>query len=214
MKKEYPLFGRERICASLMDRGVCGKTLNIGAGEVLWIENSIFAGNRDFISSDISEENLGIHNIARTKKIVNAENIPFKNEELAQVIILDVLEHIKKDDLAIKEISRSLKRNGLLVICVPNDTILSYLNPVRYVQHERHYSIERITSLLKRNGFKIEKVFAGGGIFELMNLYTHFLIKYTTGRIINPSFFNKLRDWEYRKHNKLGNEIAIKAVKI
>jgi len=214
MKEKNQLFGRERICASFMNNKIREKTLNIGAGEVLWIENGIFLGDKEFISSDITKENLGEHNLAKTKMIINAEKMPFADGEISQVIILDVLEHIKKDEVAVKEISRVMKSRGFLVVCVPNDTVLSYLNPVRYVQHERHYSIKRITSLLERNRFKIEKLFAGGGIFELINLYTHFLIKYTTGKIINPSFFNKLRDKEYKKHNPSGNEIAIRAIKI
>src|SRR3989344_25242 len=174
MKEKNQLFGRERICASFMNNKIREKTLNIGAGEVLWIENGIFLGDKEFISSDITKENLGEHNLAKTKMIIKAEKIPFDDGEISQVIILDVLEHIKNDEVAVKEISRIIRPGGSLVVCVPNDTVLSYLNPVRYVQHERHYSIERITSLLERNRFKIEKLFAGGGIFELINLYTHF----------------------------------------
>lgn len=212
MKQE--LFGRERICSSFIETSIKGKTLNIGAGEVLWIENGIFLNNPNFISSDIDKENLGEKNLAKNKILVDATKIPFNDGELSQVIMLDVLEHIKEDGLALKEVSRVLKKGGIFIICVPADTILSYLNPVRYIQHERHYTIKKITSLLKKHNFKIEKVFAGGGIFELLNLYTHFLIKYTTGKIINPKFFNKLRDTEYKKHKLSGNEIAVRAVKL
>ena len=207
------LYGRERICASFMDTKEKGKTLNIGAGEVLWIENFLFKNNSNIISSDIDEKNLGKHNTAKIKKIINAESINIKSNTISQVIILDVLEHLKQDAQAVKEISRILKKSGKLIVCVPNDTLLSYLNPVRYVQHERHYSISHIKNLLKNNGFKIKKLHAGGSIFELLNLYTHFLIKYTTGKIINPRFFNNLRDKEYRKHHPNGNEIAILAIK-
>ncbi len=210
---KYDLFGRERICASFIETKIKGKTLNIGAGEVLWIENFLFLGNKNFISSDIDEKNLGEKNSAKNKLILDATKIPFRNGELSQTILLDVLEHIKDHEIVLKEINRVLEKGGKFIICVPNDTMLSYLNPVRYVQHERHYSIKDISNLLRKNGFKIEKIFSGGGIFELLNLYIHFLIKYTTGRIINPKLFNKLRDMEYKFHKDNGNEIAIKAVK-
>ncbi len=206
------LFGRERICASFMDSRIAGKTLNIGAGEVLWIENQVFLNNPNLMSSDIDSKNLGPQNKAKEKIVVDATKIPLTNGYLSQLIILDVLEHIKDHEKAVKEIARVLKKKGRLVVCVPNDTLLSYLNPVRYVQHERHYKIEDITNLLKDNGFKIEKVFAGGGIFELLALYLHFLVKYTTGKKIN--FLNKLRDLEYRKHKNSGNEIAVLATKL
>lgn len=212
MEKKDKLFGRERICASFMNNKIAGKTLNIGAGEVLWIENQVFKNNPDLISSDIEKKNLGLENKAKHKMVVDATSINLPDNYLSQLIILDVLEHIKDHEKAVKEIARVLKKNGRLIVCVPNDTLLSYLNPVRYVQHERHYSVEDITNLLKKNGFKIEKVFAGGGIFELLALYIHFIVKYTTGKKIN--FLNKLRDLEYRDHKNSGNEIAILAKKI
>ncbi len=210
-KQKY--FGRERICADFIDKSHKLKTLNIGAGEVRWIENDLFLNNPNFISSDIDKKNLGAKNKAKNKKVINATNISFENEELDQVIILDVLEHIKDDKKVLREIYRVLKPNGLLVISVPNDTFLSYLNPIRYVQHERHYTIKHITKLLKDNGFKIEKLFSGGRLLELIDLYVHLIIKYSTGKIINLKIFNKLRDKEYRHHKKDGNEIVIKAVK-
>jgi len=213
MSRKY--YGRERVCASLIDKRIKGKTLNIGAGQMQWIENDLFPGNPNFISSDLNKNNLGSNNLAKNKIMLDAEKkMSFKKGELSQVIILDVLEHLKNHEFTLSEISRVLKKNGKIVICVPNDTLLSYLNPIRYAQHERHYTIKEIVNLLKKNGFKINRVFAGGGIFELIHLYLHLIIKYTTGRLIEPAFLNKLRDKEYGSHWKNGNEIAIKAIKI
>lgn len=205
-------YGRERVCASFISKK--GKILNIGAGQIRWIENDLLLGNKNLYSSDIEKRNLGKDNLAKNKLIINAEDIPFKKGFFSQLIILDVLEHIKNDKLAIKEINRVLKKGGKLIISVPNDNFLSYFNPVRYVQHERHYTIDQITRMLVNNGFKIENLFAGGSIFELFAFYMHLFIKYTTGRLVNLSIFNKLRDKEYAKHNKNGNEIIIKAKKI
>ncbi len=213
LKESLKLYGRERICASFIDSGIKGKTLNIGAGEVLWIENGIFLNNKKLVSSDLNARNLSQKNKAYNKIVADATSLPFKDNYFSQVIILDVLEHIKEHEKALSELNRVLKKSGKLIICVPNDTLLSYLNPVRYVQHERHYSLSLITSIIKKHGFEIKKIFAGGGIFELLNLYTHFLIKYTTGRIINPRFFNTFRDSEYKRHNPSGNEIALLAIK-
>ncbi|MBI2629026.1 class I SAM-dependent methyltransferase [Candidatus Pacearchaeota archaeon] len=206
-------FGRERICAEFIDKNPKLKTLNIGAGEILWIENSLLRGYNGLVSSDIDKKNIGYKNTAKNKVIFDARNIPFKNNEFDQVIILDVLEHIKDHKGVLNEIYRILKKNGRLVISVPNDTWLSFLNPIRYAQHERHYSISMISNILKSNEFKIEKLFSGGKLWELMDLYTHLLIKYLTGRIINLKVFNNLRDKEYSKHHQNGNEIIILARK-
>lgn len=211
MKKKY--FGRERICLSIIDTNSNGKILNLGAGEVKWLENDIFLNNKNFISSDIDKKNLDEKNKSLRKLVIDATKIPFKSEELVEVIILDVLEHIKDHERVLEEIYRVLKKSGILIISVPNDTLLSYLNPIRYAQHERHYKIKDLINLLESRGFKIESVFAGGRIWELIDLYTHLIIKYSTGKIVNLNIFNKLRDKEYFYHRKNGNEIIIKAVK-
>ncbi|MEK6894035.1 MAG: class I SAM-dependent methyltransferase [Nanoarchaeota archaeon] len=206
------LYGRERVCSSIIDTKIKGKTLNIGAGEMQWIENQLFLNNKDFISSDLDKKNLGTSNKSINKVQCDATKLPFKNNYFSQIIILDVLEHIKDHEKALEEINRVLKKGGRLAICVPNDTTLSYFNPVRYVQHERHYTIDKITSFLKKKGFGVRNIFAGGGIFELVALYLHFFTKYILGRKIE--FFNNLRDKEYIKHKKNGNEIAILATKL
>ncbi len=211
IKYNPKLYGRERICASMIDTHIIGKTLNIGAGEMQWIENMLFLNNPNFISSDLDNNNLGKNNKAINKVTCDATKLPFKDRYFSQIIILDVLEHIKDDNKAVKEISRVLKKDGRLVVCVPNDTLLSYLNPVRYVQHERHYTIKDITNILEKKSFTIKRVFAGGGVIELMALYLHFFVKYICGKRIE--FFNNLRDKEYSKHNERGNEIAILAIK-
>ena len=210
----YNLFGRERICGEFIGKNPELKTLNIGAGEILWIENYLLKNYAGLVSSDIDKKNLGSKNLAKNKVLLDATNIPFKDNQFDQVIILDVLEHIKNHEKTLNEIKRVLKKHGKLIISVPNDTLLSFFNPIRYAQHERHYTISQITFLLKKNGFKIEKLFSGGRIWELIDLYTHLIIKYSTGKIINLSAFNILRDKEYKKHSNNGNEIIILAKKI
>ncbi len=206
-------FGKERICREYIDKNIKGKTLNIGAGEVLWIENELFLNNPKFISSDIEEKNLRSKNFALNKIEIDAVKIPFKDGEISQIIILDVLEHIKHDLKVVEEMNRILKKGCAIVICVPSENFCNIFNPIKYLQHKRHYSIENITSLLTKNGFKIEKIFCGGGFFELLDLYIHLIIKHTTGKLAWFNFLKKLKDWEYRKHNENGNEIIIRAIK-
>lgn len=212
MEIKPKLYGRERVCASIIDTKLKGKTLNIGAGEMQWIENILFVKNKDFFSSDLEQKNLGKENKALNKVRADATKLPFKDGYFSQVIILDVLEHIKDHHKALEEINRVLKKGGRLAICVPNDTPLSYLNPVRYVQHERHYTIEGIVSLLKKKGFRIKSIFAGGRIFELASLYVHFFAKYIL-RIKTSPFLEIIDKKEYSRHRSNGNEIAILAIK-
>lgn len=190
-----------------------GTTLNIGAGQMQWIENDLFLGNPSFISSDIDKENLGPQNLAAKKMSFDATDIPLKSNSVSQVIILDVLEHIKEDEKAISEIYRILKKGGRLIVCVPNDTFLSFFNPIRYLQHERHYTLQLISERLSRVGFTIRDSFSGGKVFELLDLYVHLFLKYTLRRMVKLPLLERLRDKEYSSHDPQGNEIIVVAEK-
>ncbi|MDP2672025.1 MAG: class I SAM-dependent methyltransferase [Candidatus Daviesbacteria bacterium] len=66
-------------------------------------------------------------------------DIPFPNEQFSTVISVDVLEHIKNDDKAIKEIFRVLQDGGLLILHVPNKNQRHILfeKPVEHKDHVR-----------------------------------------------------------------------------
>lgn len=48
------------------------------------------------------------------------EYLPFRSEEFTAVLSNEVIEHVEDDRLAIKEISRSLKTDGVLILFCPN----------------------------------------------------------------------------------------------
>ena len=71
------------------------------------------------------------------------------------VTILDVIEHIKNDSLAIKNITKSLKINGILILSTPAFTFLwSYWDKV--AGHYRRYDSKTLGKLIKDSGLKIE----------------------------------------------------------
>ena len=72
--------------------------------------------------------------------------MPYREETFDFVSALDVLEHIKDDNLAVSEISRILKRNGIAIIVVPH--IMRYYNRQdKLIGHYRRYEFEHIVSL-------------------------------------------------------------------
>lgn len=85
---------------------------------------------------DISEDSL---NEARTESekrnmpvkptfvTGSAYELPFTNETFDVVVISDVLEHLHDLQLTVKEISRVLKPNGILVFDTISRTLYSYL---------------------------------------------------------------------------------------
>lgn len=58
----------------------------------------------------------------------NLYEIPFTNNSLDGIVLREVIEHIKKPELAMKEIKRTLKNGGLLILTTPN-----YSSPLLFI---------------------------------------------------------------------------------
>lgn len=90
--------------------------------------------------------------------------LPYRNKSFDFVSALDVLEHIKDDELAISEISRIIKKNGIVVITVPH-RMKYYTNQDQLIGHYRRYEIEQIISLFEKHNLKNLKIFGVYGKF-------------------------------------------------
>lgn len=98
----------------------------------------------------------------------DAKKLPFKNEVFDAVVSFDVVEHIDKDNLFIREACRVCKKNGLFFLGTPNRNRLSnllrkiigrqFVYPLKLGKdciHLREYDINNLTTLIIDSGFKI-----------------------------------------------------------
>jgi len=85
-------------------------------------------------------------------------NIPDKviNTKYDIIVMLDVLEHIKEDELALKKLTSLLKKNGIIILTVPAYKWL-YSNHDIILHHYRRYSKKEIINKTKHL-FNIEKI--------------------------------------------------------
>jgi 2-polyprenyl-3-methyl-5-hydroxy-6-metoxy-1,4-benzoquinol methylase len=83
------------------------------------------------------------------------EEAGFKEHSLPGVGLFDVLEHIEKDDVFLKNIRRLLVDNGRLYITVPTYTML-WSAADDDAGHYRRYTIQSLDETLKHAGFQIE----------------------------------------------------------
>ena len=93
--------------------------------------------------------------------------LPYREESFDFVSVLDVLEHIKDDELAVSEISRILKKNGLVIITVPH-RMKYYTNQDRIIGHYRRYEIDQIISLFNKFNLRNLKTFGVYGRLMLI----------------------------------------------
>ena len=123
-------------------------------------------------------------------KIGSVYDIPFKGKSFDVVHMSEIIEHVLDTDKALSEVHRVLKENGRLIITTPNcasfrDRILVLTGHLQgYMQHTEHvrfFNKERLVRHLKKNKFKVEKVFGSG-----------FSIPYFPGKAITFFFLDSI----------------------
>lgn len=78
------------------------------------------------------------------------ERISATSASFDVVLLLDVLEHVRDEDLAISEIRRILKPDGILIVTVPAFKFLWGINDI-LSQHHRRYTLTALRKLFLRN---------------------------------------------------------------
>jgi ubiquinone/menaquinone biosynthesis C-methylase UbiE len=130
----------------------------------------------DVSGIDVTKENISFAN--SVKKVLGIKNldfsqmsltdIKFKKNSFDAVVSGEVLEHIKKDEKAVKEFNRVLKMNGQCLISVPQNPKL-WSKEDEWVRHFRRYTRKGLVRIMQKNGFKVEKIRSVG--FPIVRLY-------------------------------------------
>jgi len=142
------------------------KILDIGCGPGIIIEE-LLSKNAEIYGIDISKEMI---NLAKKKfpnvnfSVGDAENIKFPNNTFDVVISMGLIEYLKNDIKAITESIRVLKKDGILILTVPNQKsihrIISrfgkrLLNKKTKLDH-KEYSMRFIKKIAKFNNSVVE----------------------------------------------------------
>lgn len=137
-------------------------------------------------------------------KVAPAENLPFKDNSFDIITMFDSLEHVPKESeqIALKEVSRVLKKGGSLLLSTPNyHWLVNFLDPVWYFGH-RHYRKHQLSKLLKNAGFKITKYEIRGGIwFSIYLLWLYTIKRITRNPFPRNKFLEKKDDQQFKKPN-------------
>lgn len=87
----------------------------------------------------------------------STDAIPLEDRSVDVVISFETIEHHDKHDLMMKEVSRVLKADGILLISSPEKSIYSKRDP-NNPYHIKELTLDEFSNLLKRN-FKNVKLF-------------------------------------------------------
>ena len=117
------------------------------------------------------------HAVGARFVVGKAENLPFADESFDKVLMAEVLEHLRDDQLAIREVARVLAPGGVLAVSVPNARYPFLWDPISKVRqrlglppmrhgpivgiwtnHERLYTAEALDELVREAGLCVEVI--------------------------------------------------------
>lgn len=146
------VFQRSLLAYHEAAKRIRGRVLEIGTGSGYGVE-VIAPHAEEFVTLDKfrCEVELPPHVKQLTATV---PPLPFANEEFDCVISFQVIEHIKKDDVLIREIARVLKPGGVMILSTPNRLMSLTRNP----WHIREYSAEEFYRLMAPHFAQVEQL--------------------------------------------------------
>jgi len=170
-------FQQTREVIKYAKKYIFGRTLDLGAGSAKYKE-IIKEKAAEYVTFDlVPGENIDI--------VGNILNSPFEDESFDTVISTQVLEHVEKPWIMIKEIHRILRKNGICILTAP------FMVPYHPDPHDFfRYTKEGIDSLFKNEGFKVIDCNYYGQTFSVLLEMIHFIF-------FNP-YTKKSGIWSWR----------------
>ena len=147
-------------------------------------------------------------------KVGSIANIPFKEGVFDAIICSEVIEHIDEDKKAFEELSRVLKKDGILVLSLPSKSD-NNLDTYKKFGHKRAgYSVEDVGRIGERFGLKIEKVYSyehalGSFLFNTFNKLNN---KIVIGALFYIFFFFYLIDFALKIGQENGNIFLLRKI--
>lgn len=141
---------------------ISGKTLDLGAGRAKYRE-IIKQNAAEYIAFDMAPgPNIDV--------VGNALDLPFDAETFDTVVSTQVLEHVEKPWIMVKEIQRVLKKGGVCILTAP------FLVPYHPDPHDYfRYTPEGMKSLFENENFEIIECDSSGQLFSVLSEFVRFL---------------------------------------
>lgn len=157
-----------------------GRLLDFGCGSKPY--KKIFENANEYIGVDVENEGHN-HETEDIDFYYDGMTLPFKAAEFDSILCSEVLEHVPDIDLTLRELNRVLVPGGKILITVP------FVWPEHELPYDfRRYTVNGLSLILEKYGFKIQEVVTSGSFFETITqmwmMYLHNGL-YTKNRYLN-----------------------------
>ncbi len=162
--------------------------LEVGAG--LGVFTKLLEKNRDILPIDKKTYNIN-YSSKKIKKFDITDNPKKLKKQFDTIVCMNVLEHIKDDNLALRNMSQLLLPDGKLILMVPAFKGI-YGKIDKANKHYRRYNKKEIMRKLKYTNYKIKKIKYIDFIGLFGWLYQNKILNSKIHRTIDLRRFNKL----------------------
>jgi SAM-dependent methyltransferase len=153
----HALTKKVKVISNVSKKYFFGKLLDIGCG-VMPYKDLILESNNisEYVGVDI--ENPAYQKHVKPDIYWDGKDLPIDNNVYNSAMLIEVLEHVPKPDEVLKEVSRVLKNEGVLLITVP------FLWPLHDVPHDEYrYTPFALKRLLDDANFEVLEMEVLGG---------------------------------------------------
>jgi SAM-dependent methyltransferase len=157
METYYPLTKKVKVISKVCEQYFKGKLLDIGCG-VMPYKDLILEFNKVTKYEGVDIENPRYQRTIKPDHFWNGKNLELNNDVYDAAMLIEVLEHVPKPEVVLKEANRVLKKDGVLLITIP---FLWSLHDVPFDEHR--YTPFALKRLLKEANFEVLELQALGG---------------------------------------------------
>jgi len=167
-----------------------------GGAKVLQLDGKCDAYGMDFDREKLKLVNIKIKNKVKYGDVT--KRIPF-SKKFDWILLSEVIEHIKEEESALKNISNSLKKGGKLILTTPKSIKgFEFWDPawVRWKmggnERHHHYTLNELDKKLSKQGLKIQRYAIAGPMGWIILRWINVFLKY--GLKINKSLSFRQKD--------------------
>ena len=155
----------------LMEPYLGREILEVGAGNGTFTEILAARPERRVVATDLSQRSVDV----LRRRFARAANVEIIRSDVSAnarpgtfdtAVVVNVLEHIEDDNEALRQLSRSLRTGGRLILWVPAFEAL-YADFDRKVGHFRRYQLAGLKAQLSAAGFEVHQVHYANAIGAL-----------------------------------------------